>query len=215
MGGPRILCGGSRSHGNAWWVSQCSGDSFSERRREFHLKKPLGFFLHREICLFYIHKWKGLLRFTVCYSCLWKHLFLDISFQSSSILSPVSDEATDCMSISSSSMPLTSSVVNVGLSTYSVMRTEGPFEESDEFDASDMESIKLETSQMTVTKKDLLWNRRQVKRSLLNNWQECDESTWWCGDHLRWYSRFNNEVGRRRMKNGWIIFGIVSHFSHR
>lgn len=69
----------------------------------------------------------------ICFSQVWRTLF----DQSSSILSPVSDDATDCMSISSSSKVLVNSVLAVGLSTNSVMRTEGSLMDSDELDVLD------------------------------------------------------------------------------
>jgi hypothetical protein len=69
-----------------------------------------------------------------------KKLFL-FFLQSSSILSPVSDEATDCISISSSSSKsfsvLVNSLVDVGLSINSVIRIDGPPDERDEFELLD------------------------------------------------------------------------------
>jgi hypothetical protein len=68
-----------------------------------------------------------------------KKLFL-FFLQSSSILSPVSDEATDCISISSSSSSfsvLVNSLVDVGLSINSVIRIDGPPDERDEFELLD------------------------------------------------------------------------------
>jgi hypothetical protein len=53
-------------------------------------------------------------------------------------LSPVSDEATDCISISSSSSTvLVNSLFVMGLSINSVIRIDGPLDESEELDVVD------------------------------------------------------------------------------